>query len=111
MIKPQVLSVAMALLGCATEDQKVTPVDAWHDCVMSAVERVDDGNTDPMSVASVISPMCATAYDKFRKLQMTAMPTRQGQESMSATLKEGELRMIVSTIVAHRARSKANQKN
>jgi hypothetical protein len=55
-------------------------------------------------------PMCAAVYDKFRQSQMSAMPTRQGQENMSATLKEGELRMIVSAIVAHRARERDRQK-
>jgi hypothetical protein len=111
MIKPlQAVLVATALAGCATEDQNIAPVDAWRDCVMSTVKRVDDRQTNPMSEASAISPMCAAVYDKFRQSRMSAMPTRQAQESMSATLKEGESRMIVSAIVAHRARQRNQQK-
>src|SRR6516225_6727915 len=71
MIKPpQVLLVAAALLGCATQEQKSAAVDDWGDCVRSAVERVDDGKTDPMSVADGISAMCAAFYDKVRQSQI-----------------------------------------
>jgi hypothetical protein len=98
---------ATTLLGCAAEG---AAVDAWRDCVMSAIERVDDGKFDPMSVAYGISPMCSTFYDKVRQSQMSGMITQKGQESMSATLKENELRMIVSAILAHRAQARGQQK-
>jgi hypothetical protein len=106
MIKPpQILLVATALLGCATQEQKSAGVDDWGDCVRSAVERVDDGKTDPKSVADGISAMCAAFYDKVRESQIKARQssgTQKDQESMSTTLKEGELRMIVSAILDHR---------
>ena len=114
MIKPpQVLLVAAALLGCATQEQKSAAVDDWGDCVRSAVERVDDGKTDPMSVADGISPMCAAFYDKVRQSQIKVRQssgTQKGQESTSANLKEGELRMIVSAILDHRAQARDQQK-
>jgi hypothetical protein len=106
MIKPpQVLLVATALLGCATQEQKSAAVDDWGDCVRSAVEQVDDGKTDPMSVADGISAMCAAFYDKVRQSQIKVRQSsgaRKDQESTTATLKEGELRMIVSAILDHR---------
>ena len=99
MIKPpQVLLAATALLGCATQEQKSAPVDAWGDCVRSAVEQVDDGKSDPMNVAAGISTMCAAFYDKVRQ----SSGAQKDQESMSANVKEGELRMIVSAILDHR---------
>ena len=107
MIKPpQVLLAATALLGCATQEQKSAPVDAWGDCVRSAVERVDDGKSDPMNVAAGISAMCAAFYDKVRQSQIKVRQSsgaQKDQESMSANVKEGELRMIVSAILDHRA--------
>jgi hypothetical protein len=114
MIKaPQVLLVAIALLGCATQEQKSAAVDAWGDCVRSAVEQVDDGKSDPMSVAAGISAMCAAFYDKVRQSQIKVRQfseTQKGHESMSANLKEGELRMIVSAILDHRAQTRDQQK-
>ena len=116
MIKPlQALLVATALLGCATQEQKSAAVDAWGDCVRAAVEQVDDGKTDPMSVADGISAMCAAFYDKVRQSQIKVRQSQisesqKGQEGMSATLKEGELRMIVSAILTHRAQTRDQQK-
>jgi hypothetical protein len=64
MIKPQVLLVAAALLGCATQEQKGAAVDDWGDCVRSVVERVDDGKADPMNMADGISAMCAASASR-----------------------------------------------
>jgi hypothetical protein len=90
MIKPpQVLLVATALLGCATQEQKSAAVDAWGDCVRSAVEQVDDGKSDPMNVAAGISAMCAAFYDKVRQSQIKVRQSsgaQKDQESVSATL-------------------------
>ena len=106
MIKPPKVSlVAMALLGCATQEQKSAPVDAWGDCVRSAVEQVDDGKSDPMNVAAGISATCAAFYDKVRQSQVKVRQSsgaQKDQDSMSANVKEGELRMIVSAIIDHR---------
>ena len=107
MIKPpQVLLVATALFGCATQEQKSATVDDWGDCVRSAVERVDDGKSDPMNAAAGISAMCAAFYNKVRQSQIKVRQfsgTQKGQESTDANLKEGDLRMIVSAILDHRA--------
>jgi hypothetical protein len=111
MIKPpQVLLVAAALLGCATQEQKNAAVDDWGDCVRSAVERVDDGKTDPMSVADGISAMCAAFYDKVRQSQIKVRQSSGTQKGQDANLKEGELRMIVSAILDHRAQARDQQK-
>ena len=111
MIKPpQVLLVAAALLGCATQEQKSAAVDDWGDCVRSAVERVDDGKTDPMSVADGISAMCAAFYDKVRQSQIKVRQSSGTQKGQDANLKEGELRMIVSAILDHRAQARDQQK-
>jgi hypothetical protein len=100
--------VATALLGCATQEQKSAAVDDWGDCVRSAVERVDDGKTDPKSMADGISAMCAAFYDKVRQSQITVRQSSgNGQD---ANLKEGELRMIVSAILDHRAQARDQQK-
>ena len=111
MIKPpQVLLVATALLGCATQEQKSAAVDDWGDCVRSAVERVDDGKTDPMSVADGISAMCAAFYDKVRASQIKVRQSSGAQKGQDANLKEGELRMIVSAILDHRAKREINKR-
>ena len=111
MIKPpQVLLVAAALLGCVTQEQKSAAVDDWGDCVRSAVERVDDGKTDPMSVADGISAMCAKFYDKVRQSQIKVRQSSGTQKGQDANLKEGELRMSVSAILDHRAQARDQQK-
>src|SRR6516164_317037 len=112
MIKlPQpVLLVALALVGCATQEQKSAVVDAWGDCVRSAVQRVDDGKSDPMNVAAGISTMCAEFYDKVRASQIKVRQSSGTQKGQDANLKEGELRMIVSAILDHRAQARDQQK-
>jgi hypothetical protein len=104
---PKVSLVAMALLGCATQEQKSAPVDAWGDCVRWAVEQVDDGKSDPMNVAAGISAMCAAFSDKVHQSHIKVRQSREAQkdqESMSANVKEGELRMIASAILDHCSR-------
>ena len=51
--------------------------------------------------------MCAAFYDKVRQSQIKVRQSsgaQKDQESMSANVKEGELRMIVSAIFDHRSR-------
>ena len=58
-----------------------------------------------MNVAAGISTMCAEFYDKVHQSQIKVRQSsgaQKDQESMSANVKEGELRMIVSAILEHR---------
>jgi len=54
--------------------------------------------------------MCAAFYDKVRQSQIKVRQSSGTQKGQDANLKEGELRMIVSAILDHRAQARDQQK-
>lgn len=56
---------AALLAGCVTADQSQGLQAAYADCVAAAVARMDDGRTDPVSLAYGIAPMCAVQYNRL----------------------------------------------
>jgi hypothetical protein len=53
-----VAALCAALGGCAGPDRSGELLDTWHACIVAAVNRMDDGRTDPISVAYGIQPQC-----------------------------------------------------
>jgi hypothetical protein len=46
----------------ATEAEKAAVEQPWTDCVARAINRLDDGKSDPVSIAYRIEPLCAVLY-------------------------------------------------
>ena len=100
------ITTALALAGCATAADKDDARKAWGDCVMSAVARLDDGKTDPVSVAYGVAPQCAVQYDRLSQMMVRENITDAGQANMRQLMKDGEVKMITSAILTYRASRK-----
>lgn len=97
-------AVAISLLtGCASREQQTAALDAWRDCIRTAVKRYDDGRTDPVSLAYGIAPNCASLYNEFGSTMMSGMITDKGQDAMRERVRASELRMITNAILENRA--------
>ena len=49
---------------------------------MAAVMRVDDGHSDPVSIAYGVAPQCSAKYLAFSQEMMSGMWTEGGQAAM-----------------------------
>ena len=107
-MRPSLLLLLLA--GCATHqaEQKAN-LDAWSDCVMHAVARLDDGKSDPIGVANGIAPQCAALYQQFTEAMVSDNITERGQAAMRDRTRDGELRLITSAILTYRAASPAGR--
>jgi hypothetical protein len=50
-VKPLLIVLVVILGGCAPGSIPPAALDAWSDCVLRAVAQLDDGKTDPLSIA------------------------------------------------------------
>lgn len=80
--------------------------DAYGSCVAAAVARMDDGRTDPFSLAVGIMPMCKPQYARLTNLMIYRNITERGQNEMRREMREGEVQLVTSAIVIHRSKSK-----
>jgi hypothetical protein len=111
-MRPSLFGMLLFIAGCATHqaEQKAS-LDAWGDCVMHAVARLDDGKSDPMSIANGIAPGCAVLYQQFTETMVSDNITERGQAAMRDRTRSEELRLITSAILTYRSGepSKASQ--
>lgn len=98
---------AAVLAGCSTQDaftvNRNAALKAWGDCVMAAVIRLDDGHSDPTSIAYGISPRCADLYIKLTDLAASQFKTDDGQLNVRELMRTNEIRAISSAVVIHRS--------
>jgi hypothetical protein len=96
---------ALALAGCAASQEKIESArTAWGDCVKREVARVDDGKTDPFSIAYGVAPMCGKLYQELTADVVSQNVTEDGQGNMRRQMSANELRLITSAVLAHRAK-------
>jgi hypothetical protein len=108
-VKSLVAAVLLILGGCAANQAEVVANrDAWGECVKHAVEQLDDGRSDPVSVANGIAPQCAVQYERLSQTMMSGMITEKGQDFMRGQMKQNEVQLITSAILAHRASKNKN---
>lgn len=96
------LASMILLAGCASEQTQRVALDSWSECVKAAVARMDDGKTDPTSLAYGISPMCAAQYAAFTEQMVRSNITDNGQLYARAEAQRQELRLITAAVLAHR---------
>lgn len=107
-------AIAVVLLaGCASEaerrDASAAASSAWSDCIMRAVMRLDDGKTDPASMAFGITPQCATEYNRLTEAMMSGMTTERSQAFMRQKMATDEVRLATTAILTYRAARRSPQ--
>lgn len=98
------LSLALPLAGCITAAESDAITKAYADCIWDVVVRMDDGKTDPVSLAYGIAPQCAVEYRRVTEVLLNRMITQSGQIAAEQTMKDQELRGVTSAILIHRSK-------
>jgi hypothetical protein len=99
-------AMMVILSACASDpksDGSKEAMDAWSECVMYAVSQLDDGKTDPLSIAYGISPRCAVQYNKLTEIMVGQAWTENGQRFARQTWKDQEIKLITSAILTYRS--------
>jgi hypothetical protein len=103
-----VLILPCLLWGCITSAEETKSLmDAWGDCVMAAVIRMDDGRTDPVSLAYGIAPQCAVQYQRFTE-ELGNYITERGTAIQRQMWKEKEVQMVISAVLIYRTKGKSS---
>lgn len=95
---------AIALTACATQAQVDGDRDARGDCVRKHVALLDDGKSDPISIAYGVAPSCASLYNELTQDMVHQNITEGGQAAMRERMRDGEIRLITAAVLAHRAK-------
>lgn len=100
---------ALALAGCvADESAQKAARDAYADCTMAAVARLDDGRSDPASVAMGVAGACAAPYAALTNQVQGGYVTAAGRASARDTMQTNELRMATNAVLTYRAAKRSN---
>jgi len=67
------------------------------------VKRLDDGKTDPVSIAYGIASQCAELYAQLTNIMVSQNITENGQIAMREQMRSGEIKLITSAILTFRA--------
>src|SRR5262245_55409837 len=97
------LLAVLLVAGCASQQEKDAALDTWEGCIRENVRRLDDGRTDPVSLAVGVSPNCVGLWNSYYNMTMATKITKRAQDHAREELREDELRLITAAIVAHRA--------
>lgn len=101
-----ILCSAVLLAGCASRAEQSAALDVWGDCIQQSVRRLDDGKTDPVSLAYGIAPTCSHLYQQFSHAMESGTITERSQAHMRALTKENEIKLVTSAVLAHRSRTR-----
>lgn len=94
----------LLLAGCVTDESgQRTATAAYSDCTMAAVKRLDDGRSDPASVAMGVAGACSGQYAQLSLAMQDGMFTENGQASMREQMRSNELRLATSAVLTYRA--------
>ncbi len=108
-----VLAAGLVVAACAALDyeppeigiaEKEAAEDAYNDCVLRAVATMDDGKSDPVSIARGIQPTCAALYQKLTQTVVSRAPTQKAKDDARAMYRDGEIRSITNAILTQRSR-------
>lgn len=75
----------------------------YGDCAMDAVKRLDDGRSDPASVAMGVAAACAGQYAQLSLQMQGQMLTDNGQAYMADKMRTNELRLATNAVLTYRA--------
>jgi hypothetical protein len=103
------LALGFGLAGCANvtlselTDQNKALNTTWSDCVRQAVGRLDDGKSDPVSIAYGVAPQCAAQYQALTEESVNKYITEGVRANMRQVMKENEIKLITSAILTRRS--------
>jgi hypothetical protein len=99
--------VALTLTGCASrfasDSERDAAIQPWKDCVDHAVERLDDGKSDPLSIAYGVQPACSFESAQVEHMMDKGMTSVQTLMYAQTTWHEHELKLITSAVLTYRA--------
>jgi len=104
-VRTPVVALAFVLAGCAhalTEAELAQARKPFADCVIREVARLDDGKSDPLSVANGIAPACALQYEELTRTLMQEAAAEKGKDFLRQRTREDELQSITSAILIYR---------
>lgn len=92
------------LAGCVGgEAAQKAATAAYGDCAMAAVKRLDDGRSDPASVAMGVAGACAGQYQQLSLQMQGQMLTDNSQAYMRDLMRTNELRLATNAVLTYRA--------
>jgi hypothetical protein len=77
---------------------------AYNDCLWRSLALLDDGKSDPVSIASGVQPTCANLYEKLTQTVVSRATTQKGKDDARLMYKDGEIRAITNAILIYRSR-------
>jgi hypothetical protein len=101
--------VLLLLAGCshpATDAEMTAEMTAANkafvDCVWTATTQLDDGKSDPVSVAYGIEPSCAVQSNQLMNIVLQGARTEAGVLERRQMWPDHELKVVVSAILTYR---------
>lgn len=104
----------LILTGCMADDaaQKASEkaaTDAYAECTMTAVRRLDDGRSDPASIAMGVAGACNGFYQAMTIQMQQKATTEVGQRYVRDEARANELRLATAAVLTYRASKKQQQ--
>lgn len=84
-------------------DSKKAADDAWNHCIFDKIARMDDGKTDPLSVAVGVSPMCASEWYAVSEAFMTGFTTEKSRDWARNEMRTNEMKLLTAAVLFYRA--------
>jgi hypothetical protein len=109
------LAAGLIVAACSSIDyeppevastEKEAAEDAYNDCVLHSVASLDDGKSDPVSIANGVQPTCAVLYEKLTQTVVNRATTQKRKDDARAMYKDGEIRAITTAILIYRSRKR-----
>src|ERR1700721_293520 len=102
-------AAGLILAACSSIDyeadvasaEKEAAEDAYIDCVWISLAQLDDGNSDPVSVANGIQPTCAVLYETLT--QTVRATAQERKDDVRAMYKDGEIRAMANAVLIYRS--------
>ena len=108
--KAAVVMALPVLGGCmADEAAKQAAETAYADCTMAAVKRLDDGRSDPASIAMGVAGACSGQYQQLSLQMQDQMLTENSQAYMRDQMRSNELRLATNAVLTYRTSKRAQQ--
>lgn len=98
------LIFALLVGGCVTNNEDdMAYLAPWSDCIRAAAARLDDGKSDPTSIALGITSACAAQYNTFREHMVGKNITQNGQAAARIMARDMEIRLATTAVLYQRA--------
>lgn len=99
------IALSTVLSGCVTDDGagRRAATEAYGDCAIAAVKRLDDGKSDPASIGMGVAGACSGQYAQLSNRMVDEMNTENAQAYMRDQMRTNELRMATNAVLTFRA--------